>query len=287
MNQPDLDRLIERLRGSGAEQFASWNAQLFEFIVASPMLRLKQSFESQRNTNTDFSSLANYVRMAYEGIGAGLLVQTAEDAHGPNFLTHCMVRLIPNSLCQESVERRAAVMKDVWNLAEGLSREPLWLNRYVVSQLQRSVKLSNLPSELNKLLTPVLSSLPPADWNGSYTQSVINLRHSKNDFLPGRLYLAAPAVLCIESRCDEQQTLGILLQKPGGPKPLGDVGKLPEHTELFDPPDIVSGPDSIMINGHSVATPLLAAPQQALAIACGFVAAIAQDSQRLWLIEAN
>ena len=174
----------------------------------------------------------------------------------------------------------------LWNLGEGLAREPQWLNQFVITQTSWSTDLQTLDQHLAKTLTPILTPPPAAAWNGRYQLHVMDLSERSQTFVPGALYLAAPSVLCVENRIHSAETLAIWLRKRGASEVLGLVGRLPRYDESFASPSVDVGEDSIAIDGKSVDAPLIASPRESICVACGFVVVSADDSQRLWLVEA-
>lgn len=284
-NENNLDKLTSELRNEGPRQFAKWSNEAFDSYLEEPVANLKRSLESRDKKKQDHASLTNYLRMVYEGVGAGWLKTINWETPSPTFLAHCLSRLVPYQLRKVPVEERADVLRNVWNLGEGMAREPQWLNQYAITQTNWSTDITKLQEHLETILEPVLSQTKNATWKGKYNLNVINLRNVSDGFLPGRMFLASPAVLCVENELDQEETIGILLRHPSECKVLGIVGKLPEHSESFTPPSIELSSDAILINGIPISAPFLSAPHRSLCAATGFVAVTAEDSQRLWLVE--
>lgn len=280
----EFETLVAQLRQLGPRRFAAWNEAAFDAYVAGPLANLGRNI-AWRDKSADPATLQNYLQLVYEGVGAGWLRTIENDAPPPTFLAHCLGSLLPYKLAEMPRAARSETLRRVWNLGEGLAREPQWLNQYAITQTTWSTDLQHLEQHLAKILAPVLSPLPAAKWRGKYELQVLNLRQNSESFVPGRLYLASPAVLCLEDRVSEGQTLAVLLRKGGKSEVLGAVGRLPEHHEAFTPPAVATAADAITIQQTRVAAPLLAAPRQALCVASGFVAVCADDSQRLWLVE--
>jgi hypothetical protein len=281
-----LEDIAAELREQGAQRFANWNQAAFDSYIDGPASTLAQMLEWRDKGKPDVNTLANYCRLAFEGVGAGWLRVIQHELPPPTFLAHCLATLVPHGLGEIPRAKRSEVLQKLWNLGEGLAREPQWLNQYAITRTNWSTKLQKLDQHLADALAPVLSPLPPATWSGRYDLHVLNLREHAEAFVPGRLYLAAPAVLCIENRLDPLDTLAMLLQKRGQSQILGTVGRLPEHQESFDAPQIETTADAVIINGTPVAAPLITSPRQTVCIAGGFVVVSADDSQRLWLVEA-
>jgi hypothetical protein len=282
----EIQQLAQQLRERGQRQFGVWNDAAFDSYVAGPVGNLARSLASQDKAKADGSSLTNFLQLVYEGVGAGWLGPIEPEVPPLTFLAHCLAMLIPYQLRNVPRQERSEVLKRVWNLGEGLAREPQWLNQYAIARTDWSTDPRQLDKHLASILGPVLSPLPPATWRGKFELQVLNLRGWNEAFVPGRMYLASPAVLCVEGRVGGD-TLALLLQKGGKSEVFGSVSRLPEHLESFSPPPIRAQPNSIQINGHDVAAPLISAPRQTLCAASGFVVVSADDSQRLWLVESE
>ena len=276
-----IEKLADELRKEGPRRFANWNNEAFDSYIQGPLSNMKRALEL-----SDHITLNNYLRLVFEGVGAGWLKTTNWDTPSPTFLAHCLARLVPYQIANVPKGQRSDVLRDVWNLGEGIAHEPQWLNQYAISQTDWSTEIISLQEHLKSILEPVLSHPKDANWNGKFNLNVIDLRKVSDGFLPGRMFLASPAVLCVENEFDSEETIGILLQHSQASKVLGVVGKLPEHIESFAPPSVALSPNAITINGTSVSAPLISSPSKSLCAAIGFVVVAAEDSQRLWLVEA-
>lgn len=282
----NLEQLIASLKQSGPRQFAAWNADAFECYLDGPLSNLRSQLQWRDKKTPHPESLANFVRLIHESVGAGWLSPRDEATPSTLFLEHLLWTVLPHQLGNVPAKSRADVISRVWNLAEGLAHEPLWLNQYVIARTDWSTDLATLDQKLIEILAPVLSPMSPSNWTGTFQVQVLKLREHLDEFLPGRMFLAAPSLLCVENRLDPAITLAVLLQKEGRSEVLGQVGKLPEYFESLSAPDVVVSADAITINGSPVAAPLIAAHRQTLCVSSGFVAVIADDSQRVWLVEA-
>ncbi len=282
----DLESLLVQLRQQGPRQFAAWNDAAFESYVNGPLSNLQRNLSwRDKGSAPDVSTPVNFLHVIFEGVGAGWLRTVDEGAPPATFLAHC-VKLLPHALTNAARKDRSKLLQQAWNLGEGLAREPQWVNQYAITRTDWSTKFDELAKHLEDILAPVLTPLPAAKWQSGFRLSVLDFRPHDDNFLPGRIYLASPAVLCVEDRLTGAETLGILLQKKGESAVLGSVGKLPEYKESFTPPTVNADVDRISVNGHSVSALYLQTPQTPLCVASGFVAVAAEDSQRLWLVEA-
>jgi len=277
------NELIAELTARGPAQFADWSQPAFDSFIEGPARQLAQQLQWR---GADPQSLDNYLRLVYQGVGAGWLTIVQPEATARNFLQHSLENLVVYGLAEIKQPQRSAVLQTVWNLGEGLSRQPEWLNQFAIARTGWMVKLGSLADHLAATLAPVLSPLPASSWDGGLRLQTLNLRHHSEAFIPGRLYLASPVMLCIEDRSNPHETIGVLLQKADASEVIGLVGRLPVHEESFTSPDVVLAADEVRINNQTIATPRLSKVYQSLCLASGFVAICSEDSQRLWLVEA-
>lgn len=280
-----VETLVTKLQAQGPQQFAAWNGEIFEAYLSGPLAAFQQSLSwEEKKSPVDMPSRLNFVQIIYEGVGAGWLTSPEQDSQA-TFLAHC-VSLLTYQISGIDRQKRARVMQLVWNLGEGLAQEPQWLNQYAIARTDFRIDLNLLDEHLVNILTPVLTPLPPATWRGEFGLTILNFRSHNDQFLPGRVYLAAPALLCVEDRLNGADTQAILLAKNGQSMILPSVGKLDEYRESFTPPSIKANADSVVVNGQVIDTPLLNTPATPFCVDSGFIAVTAADSQRLWLVEA-
>lgn len=279
-------KLAEELRQRGQRRFGDWNDAAFDAYLAGPTKTLQMMLQWEDKQDPDRASVANYLQLVYEGIGAGWLDTIERGVPPTTFLAHCLGTVVPNQLRNVSRPLRSEALRNVWNLGEGLAREPQWLNQYAITRTEWTTDLCALDQHLADILTPVLSPQPAATWQGMLQLKVLNLREMDDAFVPGKMYLASPAVLCVENRMSPENTLAVLLQKAGTSTVLGSVGRLPEHVESFSLPSIDAQADAILVDGRRIDAPLIVSPRQTLCVAAGFVVVSADDSQRLWVVES-
>lgn len=282
-----VESLIAQLRNEGGQKFAAWNASVFDAYLAESLgnLQLHLSWEEKKESSVDLDTRLNFVRLVYEAVGAGWLTSADPDAPPTTFLAHC-ISLLSYRISNIPRADRGRIMQLIWNLGEGMAQQPQWLNQYAIARTDWSTKLAQLDQHLETILAPVLTPLPAADWQSQFRVSVLDFRRESESFLPGRVYLAAPALLCVEDRLNEMETQAVLLAKDGESILLGSVGKLDEYQESFSQPLIKTDVDFITVNGHKVDTPFLHTPMTPVCVAAGFIAIAATDSQRIWLVEA-
>ena len=173
-----------------------------------------------------------------------------------------------------------------WNLGEGLLREPGWLDRYVTASATTLGNLEELEAFLVQTLEPVLSTAPAATWKGPFAVTLLDLRPLHEEFLPGEITLAAPAVLRVSDRRRTGTEVGVLLSPGGRSRPLGLMTGLGEYTEPGDRPAVEFHDGLVRVAGAEVAVARLRRCHRHVVARSGFIAACAVDSQRLWIVES-
>jgi hypothetical protein len=133
----------------------------------------------------------------------------------------------------------------------------------------------------------VLTPAPPAAWQGPFHVTVLDLRPAHDELLPGKLYLAAPTVLCVQDRRLPGVQVGVLLRSNRKSELLGCTSGLVEHSEKGDRPTVAFEDQRATIAGQVVPLPFLRRCDHHAVARAGFVAACAVDSQRLWIVESR
>src|SRR2546421_535476 len=83
---------------------------------------------------------------------------------------------------------------------DGPQREPVWVDRYVLACAGQLRRLADLEPFLVQVLEPALLPAATAHWQGPFQVGVLDGRRLLDEFLPGEMHLAAPAVLCVHDR---------------------------------------------------------------------------------------
>lgn len=281
---PDLQQRLDELRKDGPRRFARWNANVFEALVTGPLFVLSESLNGQADAG---AVLTAYLGLLHQGVGI-TAVRRAEA--GPvwwsSYLERCLVEQVPALLPRVPAGRRLAVLVKAWNLGEGLLREPGWLDRYVTASASTLDNLEDLEGFLARTLGPVLSTPPPASWKGPFAVTMLDLRPLHEEFLPGEIALAAPAVLRITDRRRTGLEVGVLLRPGGHSRALGLLSGLGEFLEAGERPAVEFLDGRVRIAGEEVAVPRLRRCHRHVIARSGFLAACAVDSQRLWILES-
>jgi hypothetical protein len=276
--------VLGRIRDEGPRRFARWDADLFEAVVAGPAAALRAALGGQPDAA---ACLAAYLRLAQQGIGAGAVRRARAEAGGwASFLERCLVELVPALLPGVPGGQRVPLLVKVWNLGEGLLREPPWLDRYVTARAAALTDLTRLEDFLMRTLDPVLSPAPPSAWRGPFAVAVLDLRPLNDDFLPGALTLAGPTLLQVSDRRLPDLHAAVLLRAGGRSELLGLMSDLGSYAEPEGPPAVELYDGRVLVGGKVVEVPSLRDCHGYAVARAGFVAACAVDSQRLWIVES-
>ncbi len=191
---------------------------------------------------------------------------------------------LPVRLAALPAEEHLPLLARVWNLAEGLARESGWVNAYVLARVGELHGDTSPEAFLVEALRPLLEPAPPARWEGPYRVTLLSLRPADDDFLPGDMHLAAPAVLVVEDR-RRPVRVAVHLRRDGRSAVLGTLGPtrpFPEH-----PPAVAVAWDggTVGLGGERVCLPFFPGPFRWSVARAGYLAASAVDSQKLWIVE--
>ena len=274
-----------RLREEGPRKFSRWDAAVFDAIATGPAAALAERLAGQPEADTLFAA---YLRLVQQGVGSAVVKHAAPGPAGwSNFLERLLVEAVPVRLPELAPERRLRALLDVWNLGEGLLREPVWVDRYVNACATTLPRLDGLEGFLVRALGPALTPAPPAAWAGTLKVSVLDLRAALDEFLPGRLFLAAPTVLCVEDRRRPGIQVGVFLRRGQKSEPLGVVSGLVAYPEAGPLPAVQLDDGRAPVGARSVEVPTLRKCHAFAVARAGFVAACAADSQKVWVIESE
>lgn len=276
---------ITQLQDEGARRFCRWDPRVFDAVVAGPAQILAGRLGDQ---NDAAAVLAGYLHLVQQAVGEGLLTQAAAGPAGwSNFLERLLIEGVPAQLPEMPAARRLALLADTWNLGEGLLREPAWVDRYVNACAKALPRLDKLEAFLVRTLKPVLLPTTPSTWTGAFRATVVDLRPIHDDFLPGPLGLVAPRVVQVEDRRKKDRHAAVLLQSGQKSELLGVLSGLVEYREAGEVPRVEFGDGRAQIGSSRVELPSLRRCHAFAVARCGFIAACAVDSQRLWVIECE
>jgi hypothetical protein len=278
MNSATLDQL-RRLGERGPKQFSKWNGALFaaycQMVLPAVWTRLGPAHDR---------TLMGLASLVYQGIGEGHLNGDLEDQPG-NVLEFCIRDWLPEALARAPADEQLALLARVWNVGEGLLREPDWINGYVMSRIGELRGEKSLETILAEILRPLLEPAPAARWEAPYRVTMLSLRLADDGFLPGDMQLAAPTVLVVSDR-RRPMRLGIHLRRQGQSRVLGTFGPLAGFDDEPAGVEVAWESGSARIGDDSVPLPFLDTPLRWTLVRAGYVVANAIDSQKLWIIES-
>jgi hypothetical protein len=278
MNSAALDQL-RRLGEQGPKRFSRWNGALFSAYCQTilPAFGTKLGPAHERT----LLGLATFI---YQGIGEGHLNGQLDDEPG-NLLEFCVRDWLPEALAGSSADEHLPLLARVWNLGEGLLREPDWINAYVMSRIGELCGEKSLEAILEEVLRPLLEPAPAARWQEPYGVTTLSLRAVDDGFLPGEMQLAAPTVLVVSDR-RRPMRLGIHLRRQGQSRVLGTFGPLSSFEDEPVRVEIAWEPGSARIGDNRVPLPFLDVPLRWTLVRAGYLVANAVDSQKLWIVES-
>jgi len=280
------EELIAAVARDGLRKHARWDADLFAELSGGAARAVWQTIQGGAQAKPVFSA---YLQLVEEALGAGYL---RRDQAGPsprpaNFLSLCLVRLIPRSLAGIPEGGQLPWLAKVWNLGEGLLREPAWVDRFVTACASSVEEVTDIEGFLVRTLEPVLTPARPARWEGPFTVTVLDTRPLDDEFLPGDMHLAAPAVLCVHDRRRPESHLGVFLQQERRSRFLGVSPCLGQYPAPEILPTVKLAKQQMQVGSHTIELPFLHRGRNYAAAGHGFVVVSAADSQRLWVVESR
>lgn len=277
-----LDTIALEMLALGHRLNSRFDGELFRAITESAGAKL---WEAVRHDEGAETLLRSYLRLVVEASGMGCLTRDAGGAHR-NLLSLMLLDVVPDRLAELAPNQRPHALAFAWNLGEGLLAEAPWMNRYAAAMCADLPSVQGLGLRLESVLEPVLAPRAPSRWVGPHTVKVLDTRSAKDDFLPGAMHLAAPAVVCLHDRRAPRVHLGVMLDHGGRSALLGVTPCLGGMVPDAALPAVEFSANAVKIGEKSVALPWLRAPRDQLVTSTGFVLATSADSQRLWIVDS-
>jgi hypothetical protein len=284
---PSFAALLERAQSEGPRRFAAWNAEAFAAIAGGPARRLWDRLGPGHPSRGQV--MQGYLRLIIEGVGLGFFDRASAAAEAStSLLALCFCRLIPDGLAQIPTSEQLPLMVRLWNLGEGLRLEAAWLDRYIAGATSRITDLLQVEETLVEILEPALAGGGSAEWSGPFSVSVLDTRAITPDFLPGRMHLAAPSLVCVHDRRVADRQLGVLL-RPEQESRLTDLVDCLGEVAITGArlPEVALLDRAVRIARTQVALPFVRQPRGHATAPSGFVVVSAVDSQRLWVVESR
>lgn len=276
---------MDGLEVDGRTLYAKWSPAVWENLCRGPAARLSQGLEGRPDRK---EILENYLALGREAVGLQYVDKPIFDPDPPAppaFLATLWIDVLPRLLPAIAPKQAIELLAKVWNVGERLIREPVWLTRYLSGRLDKLRDLARFEEWLRESLTPVIDQPPPARWTGPMTCAILDCRPFHDEFLPGKIHLAAPAVACVHDRREERVRLGVLLRRGRESLCLGRTPCLGDFP-VSDGPAVSFAGQGLRVGSQEVVLPHFGAPHGHAVAPTGFVVAAARASQRLWIVES-
>lgn len=278
---PQLKLLIEHVRDDAQRRHARWDDEVYEHWVwqTEP---LWGSLERHGPVVRERSVL-DYLELLAAGIGAGY-VGMAEGA--PRTLLEAFLGRLPVWFARTAADHHARIAATAWNLAEGARREAAWMEQYLLARAHELDEPLLLEQKARALLEPALEPQRDALWKGPFTVTVIKPAQHLQGFLPGELSMLTPSLIRIADR-RRPVSVGVLLAPRGQSACIGQMDGTAAAL-LPAPPGVPVTWESthVTVGGVPVALPSMGAkPLHKLALASGYLLAVVENSQRVWVVE--
>jgi hypothetical protein len=292
---PIFDQMILAAHMGGARKFARWERGGFEVVVRQVMRPLWGEWVEKRGRSP--SVMQGYLSLFIEGFGRGYLGERVdygvywewkrEPRKCPGVLAYGLMFGLPKWLLAEGVgeEKAAALMAEIWNVGEGLRGMP-WLDRCGVSVLCREG--GGGWEGFKRGLVGLLGGTEGVRWRGPWGVHCLDLGEWDRRFLPGELFVAGHRLLGVVDVEERGRCLGVLLEEGTG---RGEVVGWLERKVYQQVKAVqvkaVWGEREVMVGGEGVALGAFGELRHGVVHPFGVLAAIAKDSQRLWLVGAR
>jgi hypothetical protein len=277
-----LQALKDGVRAEARQRYARWDDGVFERAVSWQAGHLWRALEKHPAKVRERSVLA-YLNVVASGIGAGYVTF---HERAPRTLMEAVCTLMPNWFASTRPAHHAKIAATAWNLADGAHREAAWMEQYLLARVSELDDPMALEEKALKLLKPILEPQRTASWKGPFSVIVVDLARRVSNFLPGEISMIAPGLLRVGDRRN-RTSIGVLLAR-GGAKCIGRMDVAPPTAAPMVTPDVAVTwtHDRVTVTGTTVALPLMACtPLHTLALPNGYLVAVLENSQSLWVVE--
>jgi hypothetical protein len=282
MAEPALQALIDGVRAESQQRYARWADAVFLRAVSRTASYIWRTLQKQP-TKVRERSILIYLNAVASGIGAGYIAADGT----PSTLMECFLcRQMPAWLAATPPKSHAHIAATAWNLAEGVHREAAWMEQYLLARAGEFRDPMVLEQTAIDLLKPVLEPQRDAAWRGPFKVTVVDISMHMPNFLPGGIAMVAPSLVRIGDR-RHKTAAGVLLAR-GSPECIGRMtGASAVAVPAAAPAVSVTwAPDRVTVADAVVTLPLMGcAPLHTLTLANGYLLAVVQNSQRLWVVE--
>jgi hypothetical protein len=291
----DVAEIAGRVRAEWRGRFAEWDDEPFAAVAAGAGAALAAGLgadpEGARVIDGYLRLVAEALRLRYVDRASCLAGKPSGD-----LLARCLLDVLPRRLPAYPAARRLSLMARTWNLGEGLLRQSAWMARLGSALVTDADDLEHLDEALAGALAPLMAEASASSFAGPFQVGVLDLAEADDEFLPGEMHAAAPAVVCVHDRLRDGRHVVVVLARACASRTLGAAPCLaPEQLEAdvgvgagagAAAVDVRVGASSVEIAGHQVALPTVHGAHSHLVVPSGFLAVSAVDSQRLWIVES-
>jgi hypothetical protein len=278
---PELQALKDSVRADAKQRYARWDDGAFEQALSWPALYLWRRLQKRPARERD-RSILTYLHAVASGVGAGYI--TVADGASRTLMQALLCDRMPGWLADTPPESHAKITATAWNLAEGARREAAWMEQYLLARVDEFDDPAALEQKAVELLKPVLEKPRNAAWKGPFMVTIVHPEQQVQDFLPGEISMVTPSLIRVADR-RHKRGVGVLLER-GSPECIGRMDGVPTDTAPAPEIPVTWGGDYVAISNTIVPLPLMAcAPLHSLALANGYLIAVVQNSQRLWVVE--
>lgn len=289
--------LAELVRQAAA-RFPGWSEVRFRALVEGPGRAVARALQAAPDRG---ATLDAYLRLLAEGVGAGML-DPAPGAGGA--ATRVLLELAPRDLPRIPAGSRVAALARAWNLVEGVAAQAAWLQAWVAGGADELRSLESLPEDLVAILDLGRAEPGGACWGAARLGAVLDPRGHDEDFLPGRIHLSQATLACVHDRIRPDVHLSVGLRRGGRSRFLG-VGPCRDGSRSVSQVRLRFQEDAVRIREPVDVHPCVPAPEDPAdfresvvdaprfgawhshyASAAGFLVMSAEDSQRVWVVEA-
>lgn len=285
----EFDDLVAGLQVEGARAYSTWNPQSFSFFAEQRVPILERLLLAKQPRATEAERLATikgFLQVVAEGIGQGWIKETPHLKQN-TLLEYLLWVTVPLRLPELPLAEQLPTLARIWNLCEGLSQQPAWVERFVLSHRLNTIRLEKLEQFLIATLEPIFTPQRTIRWQGRWQTSVISPRYCDDEFLPGRMTLIAPMVVQIEDR-ERSLSMGVMLRPEGKSSVFGPIPcSFETIPPIKSPPKVTLNAGKVEVAGRNVDVPRLESVHSWTISETGYLVMSAIDSQRLWVLECD
>jgi hypothetical protein len=288
----DLIGIATRVMEEWRRQHAEWDPAPFAHVTASAGAALAADLGdgpgSVRVVDAYLRLVAEALRLRYVDRASCEALSSGSPA-SLNLLGRCLLEVVPRRLPAYAAGKRLAILARVWNLGEGLLRQPPWMGR-IASTLIRDVDdLERLGETISATLAPLMTEPRRSSFEGPFAVQVLDLRGVDDEFLPGPMHAAAPAILCVHDRLRQGVHGAVVLAAGGSSRSLGTtpcLAKDVDQEQVGGALEVRVAQGRATIGGRELPLPTVHTEHAHAMLASGYLAVSAVDSQRLWIVES-